>query len=420
MSSAGLLGACKTQKKTNAPLTQAQATKEESQQPDPADPQAALKKQLSREALDGLRPFDFEQGRLKGQAFLVKAPEVEALKSGGWVITGEYGPEGTEMECLIESSIASMGEKMGGLLELALGGSEQIGGYQTSAGESFVRQSKYAGLSQIVVYKFKHDPTAVGFYTVVSTHGDTWTMTCGADSPGYFKTMFTAARKLADSITVKPDENTWVPAEYAIYEIKVGERRIGLQEHYLYRFKKGESADIVSVSIAAGKPNVNFQVRSQFHVKTFRNNKFSKGWVGSHTNGAPDAEFAYEQDAKSKGIRVKQFKGQEVAERVDTVGRPILPEAQIKDCFRAVLAGKNKQCKYSSGMLSGTDFSLVETLIKLKDKKERLFTATAKDMRTEQWMDTNMDSTRSRIEVAAGGNKVVMDLVRIWPEVKAE
>lgn len=132
---------------------------------------------LSREALDQLRPFDFELGRLKGRAFLTKEPQAEALESVNWLIAGEYAPQDTSMQCILGPRIAPLEESMHRFIDLNFRDSEQISEHRTAAGELYVRQSKYVGVSQLVRYRLKHDAPVVGYYTVVCTHGDTWTLT---------------------------------------------------------------------------------------------------------------------------------------------------------------------------------------------------------------------------------------------------
>lgn len=419
-----MLGACKPQKPTTSPEAEAKAEKAAPSEEKPKssaqeDATAALRKQLSREALEQLKPFEFEEDGLAGQAFLLKAPEVRSLEDGKWVIVGEYAPDGTEMECLLEIGIESFGETMGRFLDSAINQSENIEGHLTSVGEVFVRQAKYAGLSQLVVYRFKKDPSVVGYYTMVSTHGDSWTLTCGADSPGFFKTLFAATNKLADSIKLSSDWVGNLPVAYSLFEIKVGDTRIGLQERYRYRLDKSES-QFSQISVAAGKPNENFQVKSQFSIQRFTGNQLRSGLMDLHVNGVRQASFEYKRDAKGKGLRVTDHKSENKVEREVKPEAPVWNEGRIKNCLRDALAGKKKECKVSSVSLTGTQLTFPISSMTVKDKKERSFDSSAGPFNGVQWFDENLDSVSTKIEGSAGGRTFSMETRRLWPKPDAE
>lgn len=418
----GVFGACKQQKGTAVP--DAQNKSEAASDPSKATSQqgaASLEEKLRREGIEELRPFDFEQGRLKGQAALLRAPKVEALDSGAWVITGEYAPDGGLLECLVEPDLFPLGEKMGRFLQVALDDSEKIGDYRTSVGELFLRQSKYSGLSQVVVYELKQDPSTVGFYTLVATHGDGWTLACAADSPGYFQTMVTATTRLADSIVLTPDEKMALPKEHSIYELRLGGQRIGLQEHNLYRLPDGGTMQLVEVLAVGGKPNESFQVRSQYHLKSYQGGRLDEGLVMQYVNGKSLAEYSYREDAGGKKVQIKDLKQEGGQERAVKLESPLWNEDQLKACLRDALAGKASKCRVSSGALDDQNqLSFDVSTMKVKNKKDRVFSSSAKSATGVQWFDEKLDSTRTQMSIVARGQEISVESVRIWPQVESQ
>lgn len=428
LASLALSGACKPKETTSAPAQKVKpqpASVAVEQNAAPQDLQgdsvAALKEMLKREAVDQLRPFEFESGRLRGRAALVQAPTVQSIETGEWVIAGQYAPNGATMECLLEPEIFPMGERMGRFIEVSLDASEKIGRYQTSVGQLFLRQSKYAGLSQLVVYHFKDKPSTVGYYTMVSTHGDSWTLTCAADSPGYFETMITATKQLADSIELAPDEKTVLPEEHSIYELTMAGQRIGLQEHYLYRFEDGRLLQMVEVSSVGGKPNESFQVRNQYHLKSYQEDRLDEAVVMQYVNGERAAEFSYSEDSLDRSVRIKDLKSEGKAERVVKLDSPLLNQDQLKLCLRRVLKGRREACEVSSGALTANnELAFGVSKMKVKDKQKRVFASTANNVTGVQWFDDDLDSTRSEMKIVAGDREVPVENVRIWPKVGGE
>lgn len=141
------------------------------------EPGASLRKSLSREAQDQLKAFDIELGRLKGRAFLTKEPQVEVFDSGNWLIGNEYAPEAPQFNASCMPRFTPLGKSRHRFIDRTFRDSERLSENQTAAGELFARRSKDVGVSQLVGYRLKHDALAVGYYTVVCTHGDTWTLT---------------------------------------------------------------------------------------------------------------------------------------------------------------------------------------------------------------------------------------------------
>lgn len=406
---------CKTKKQSASPKdgTTPTSTADEADSP--------LKKLLKREAIEQLRPFSLKSGGLKAQAHMFKAPTVKQADSGSWTITGEYAPDNSTSECVLLPRIESFGFHFGLFVELALDSSEKISKYELVGTDLFFRKSKYASAVQLVRYGFAGKQDTIGFFTIISTHGDGWTLTCAADAPGYFDTFLEATKRLADSITIQPNQNIPIPSTYFAYTTEFEGKTVGIQELFIYA-QNGGVINEQSLSIMAfNKPEGTIKLDTRHEIKTFENNKIQSGWVNRRINGKSDSEYTYTPSQDPTRFTVINELSKDKVNLTTKSEFPLWTQEQTRSCLQKIFTEKNKSsCEYGLvGLLEkGFRFETMKTVV--KDKARRISQTTFGPAESIEWYDDRFHGERNQINIRAAGRKVSMTAKRIWPPVDAK
>lgn len=149
-----------------------------------------------------------------------------------------------------------------------------------------------------------------------------------------------AETKLADSISIAPDQETRVSEEYSLEEVKAAGRRLDLTKHDSYRFGDRASTEDVNVETASGAPGKDLTPDTQSHVKRYDEGIFSSVWLASRVNSAPGAEYSYSAVPKRKGILVKKLQDEEKASRLVKEETSLWSQDRPRACLGESLVNK--------------------------------------------------------------------------------